>query len=99
MNEKTIESLYERNAHYTFSFSEVVSPAFESFHPKEVLMIEKDDEWFCGLRANHFVVMSGWSEQYGDDFTVTIVMANHKGDMGYTVIVSIKEGILIDKTL
>lgn len=49
------------------------------FHATEVAMIEKEDSYFCGLRANHFVVEVGWSESREENVIVYLITCNHKG--------------------
>lgn len=58
---------------------------FNGFHATKVVMVEVDDEYLCGMRANHFVVEIGVSEH--DDYDDNeenvniyfLVSANHKG--------------------
>ena len=54
------------------------------FHAKEVFMIEKDDDYFCGIRADHFVVEVGFSEQRPGK--IYLITANHKGNRCVTMI-------------
>lgn len=54
------------------------------FHAKEVFMIEKDDEYFCGIRADHFVVEIGFSERRPGK--IYLITANHKGHRCVTMI-------------
>ena len=60
------------------------------FHTQQVFMIEKQDDYFAGIRANHFVIEIGFSE-YGltesnDSNTnllenkYALITANHKGE-------------------
>lgn len=56
----------------------------DSFHPQEVLKISKDDEYYCGSRANTFVVMFGWDEDSGYEKTI-LIHSNHKGNLHYTM--------------
>lgn len=59
-----------------------------SFHARTVLKVERDDNYFCGIRANHFAIEVGWSESLlEDDSTVYVVTANHKGVRVVTVFV------------
>lgn len=48
-----------------------------NFHMNELFIIEKDDEYFCGIRANHFCIECGISENYNDRIIV-LITANHK---------------------
>ncbi|WP_415429718.1 hypothetical protein ACMVYQ_05855 [Staphylococcus capitis] len=60
---------------------------YESFHCKEVYMVEKNDSRFCGIRANHFVVEVGYSEEdWGEDYNVFIITGNHKGSRCITIL-------------
>ena len=56
----------------------------DGFHPQEVLKITKDDERYCGSRANTFVVMFGWDEDSGYEKTI-LIHSNHKGSLHYTM--------------
>ena len=57
----------------------------ENFHMVELYLIEGDDEYFCGIRADHFCVEYGWSEFFtnndsdGRDTDLVLITANHKG--------------------
>ena len=56
---------------------------FGSFHSELILGVEKKDDYFCGIRANHFCVEIGWSEMiYG---VFAIVTGNHKGTRVSTI--------------
>lgn len=48
------------------------------FHVQNVYMTTMNDDYFLGMRANHFVIEEGYSEQHGNT-TVYLVSANHKG--------------------
>lgn len=54
------------------------------FHAKKVFMVEKDDEYYCGIRANHFVIEVGYSEMRAG--LIYLVTANHKGNRCVTMI-------------
>lgn len=54
------------------------------FHAENIYTVEKNDEYFCGIRANHFVVEEGWSE-YGDGIYY-LISANHKGARAHTLL-------------
>ncbi|MFI8612247.1 hypothetical protein [Staphylococcus capitis] len=56
----------------------------DGFHPQEVLKVTKDDAYYCGSRANTFVVMFGWDEMSGYEKTV-LIHSNHKGCLHYTM--------------
>lgn len=55
-----------------------------NFHVTNVSMVEKDDEYFVGLRANHFVVEEGWNEKNNNIWY--LVSCNHKGNRAMTLI-------------
>ena len=48
-----------------------------SFHAEKVYMLQENDDYFLGIRANHFVVEEGTSENH--DEIVYLISANHKG--------------------
>lgn len=48
-----------------------------AFHMNELYLVERDDEYFCGIRANHFCVEVGYSEN--DNEKQILISANHKG--------------------
>lgn len=56
------------------------------FHMDEVVLVRKNDDYFCGLRANHFVVEIGWSENKEDHSVVYLITCNHKGLRAMTMI-------------
>ena len=49
------------------------------FHATDVDMVELDDQYFCGIRANHFCIEFGWNEEDDDHMTHILISANHKG--------------------
>lgn len=55
----------------------------KGFHTKDSTIVTRDDDYFVGLRANHFVVEVGYSEQPydgdGEEQRYAIITANHKG--------------------
>ena len=61
--------------------TDIVEPAkfemYTSFHSELVFCVEKNDDYFCGIRANHFSVEIGWTETTPGTFV--IVTGNHKG--------------------
>ncbi|RIO56776.1 hypothetical protein BUZ50_00960 [Staphylococcus hominis] len=59
---------------------------YESFHCQEVYMAERNDDYFCGIRADHFVVEIGKSENTFDNFITFIITANHKGNRCVTIL-------------
>ena len=54
------------------------------FHTSDVDMIVLNDDYFCGIRANHFVIEIGQSEYYEGD--LVLITANHKGTRALTLI-------------
>lgn len=51
----------------------------EFFHPNgETQTILKNDDYFLGNRANHFVIIDGYDEDY-DNVGAFILICNHKG--------------------
>lgn len=49
----------------------------DEFHLKELYMVCRDDDYFCGIRANHFSVEVGINEITNE--RQVLVVANHKG--------------------
>ena len=47
-------------------------------------MIKKDDDYFCGIRADHFVIEVGFSEHRQG--LIYLITANHKGNRCVTMI-------------
>lgn len=60
-----------------------------NFHMQEIFLVYKNDEYFCGIRANHFCIEYGWSENY-DDRTIILITANHKAIRMMTMIYVLK---------
>lgn len=58
----------------------------DRFHPDDVFMVERPDAYFCGLRADHFVVEVGEMEAMGCSNLAFLISANHKGSRGMTLI-------------
>ncbi|MGB4921877.1 MAG: hypothetical protein WBO96_06125 [Enterococcus aquimarinus] len=56
----------------------------DCFHPSKVTTVKKADDYFCGLRADHFIVEEGFSENV--DGIVYLITANHKGSRVMTMI-------------
>ena len=54
------------------------------FHTSDVDMIVLNDDYFCGIRANHFVIEFGQSEYYEGD--LVLITANHQGTRALTLI-------------
>lgn len=54
------------------------------FHTQDASLITEDDNYFVGMRANHFIVEIGYSENpFGEDNIeqkYAIITANHKGN-------------------
>lgn len=50
------------------------------FHPDgHVATIIKDDDYFYGARADHFIIIDGYCEEYGAP--TVMILCNHKGDI------------------
>lgn len=65
--------------------------ALNAFHTQDVVMLELSDEYFCGIRADHFVIEFGWSELYYHDegenpVAQILITANHKGLRALTLL-------------
>lgn len=60
-----------------FGYDEKVDNVVNTFHMTSATVIKTNDDYFCGLRANHFLVEYGWSEE--DEGHLILVTANHKG--------------------
>ncbi|MGY0242251.1 hypothetical protein ACW189_08525 [Limosilactobacillus fermentum] len=51
----------------------------QSFHPNgHMTSINLHDEYFFGVRADHFVFIDGWDEEKEDSI---LMVANHKGKL------------------
>ncbi|MDW4099483.1 hypothetical protein QI260_05985 [Staphylococcus saprophyticus] len=89
---KLIESLYLKHKsektitinNFLHSLSQKDIELLDGFHTSEVVVVDKNDDYFCGARANTFVVMLGWDEHldYND---VILIQSNHKGNMHFTM--------------
>jgi hypothetical protein len=49
------------------------------FHMQETALITLDDEYFCGMRADHFAIEFGYSEDDELGLDYVLISANHKG--------------------
>lgn len=61
----------------------------EGFHMQELYLLEENDDYFCGIRANHFCVEYGFSEyiqEAGKDCSLILITANHKGNRAMTLL-------------
>ena len=67
-----------------FHESVSMSDISQSFHPKNCRLHIENDEYFCGLRADTFVVIEGYCEW--EHYDVILVLANHKGTLGYVML-------------
>lgn len=56
------------------------------FHVQKVFMVEKDDEYLAGIRANHFVIEEGWTEIKGYENKIVVITGNHKGSRMTTIV-------------
>jgi len=82
MLEEKIEEIIKEHGTQPRLIFEKPQWSIETFHPTNVKMVERDDSWFCGMRANHFVVIAGWNEEDYDLYSI-MVIANHKGELKY----------------
>ena len=63
-----------------------ISPILETFHMQEVYLVTTNDDYLCGIRANHFSVEFGYSELGTDDNqSVILITGNHKGNRCLTL--------------
>lgn len=87
MNIKTLEKILENklkaNGYTRVSVGEECE-ALDLFHAEDVFLVTRDDDYFCELRADHFVVEIGWTEAdlpiNGVEQNYCVVTANHKGN-------------------
>ncbi|MCL2298560.1 MAG: hypothetical protein FWC27_00235, partial [Firmicutes bacterium] len=49
----------EYNATDGFTVADYCTSAFSSFHPQAIRMVLRDDAYYLGCRADHFVLMFG----------------------------------------
>lgn len=85
--EGTITSIYKDKDNVLFEgimFDDIgkdIISILESFHMKELFMLELEDDYFCGIRANHFCIEYGYNEHFlgKDNYGLILVTANHKG--------------------
>ena len=68
-----------------FTVADYCESPFCGFHPEAVRVIARDDDYYLGRRADHFVLIFGWSEALldQDDQECVLCLTNHKG--GVTV--------------
>ena len=66
----------ERLAKYLKKADESI---FDGFHPLAVRMVIKADDYYLGTRADHFVLLFGYTESIGDGETCVVCISNHKG--------------------
>ena len=55
----------------------IIPNEFNAFHCKELLIVVRNDDYFCGLRADHFGVELG--EVEGEEGRWSLITCNHKG--------------------
>lgn len=86
--EKLIEKSCKNNALiYGKSLTDLTKDdmhILSGFHTSDVDMIVLNDDYFCGIRADHFVIEFGSSEHYKGD--LILITANHKGSRSLTLI-------------
>ncbi|OJF91407.1 hypothetical protein [Alkalibacterium sp. 20] len=72
---KSLEKIIDAKSIYEMSKEDIFD--MNSFHASEVYMLTEEDDRFLNIRASHFVVESGYSENHaGKCF---LISANHKG--------------------
>jgi hypothetical protein len=81
---KSIRSVLAIDAESIRNLSEEQFFKLDCFHMIRSCVIEKKDTYFCGIRADHFVVEEGFSEDVDD--VVYLITANHKGNRVMTMI-------------
>ena len=91
---KAIQSLYEKAKesddvffkkslfHSVFFDTENIEE-LNSFHPKCVKLINLDDDYLCDIRADTFIIMTGFTETKNERDCV-VVQGNHKGQLSFT---------------
>jgi len=50
-----------------------------AFHMEDIGLVTLNDEYFCGMRANHFAIEFGYSEYDELGLNYILISANHKG--------------------
>lgn len=94
---KTISELYNTqkdtciNAKLLSELEQQDIEELDAFHAQDVVMLELPDEYFYGIRADHFVIEFGWSELYYHDegknpVAQILITANHKGKRALTLL-------------
>lgn len=58
-------------------YGEIIPDEFNAFHCKGLLIVVRNDDYFCGMRADHFVVELG--EVEGEEGRWALITCNHKG--------------------
>ena len=74
----------EFNGNDGFTVADYCESPFAGFHPQAVRMVTRNDEYYLGYRADHFVLIFGQSEVLGDDYSwgdCVVCLANHKGGL------------------
>jgi hypothetical protein len=75
-----------------FSVSDYTESPLSGFHPETIRMALKNDEYFLGCRANHFVLIFGTTEADEYFFEDCVVcLANHKGGLQIRVFAFVEE--------
>lgn len=77
--DNTIISLIERqwDDSSRYMYDAPADMVLQQFHMIATICFHLDDEYFCGIRANHFLVEYGYTEASEENYFV--VTANHKG--------------------
>ncbi|MDR1051411.1 MAG: hypothetical protein LBP95_10110 [Deltaproteobacteria bacterium] len=58
---------------------------FEWFHQKCIRTVLKDGDRYLGMRAEHFLLIYGWSESKELSGDCVVVLSNHKGRMNTNI--------------
>lgn len=80
-----LEFFYHLGLHKMYSMDDAQIPiSIKTFHPSTSRVHIEKDNWFCGIRADHFVITEGWDES---DWTESIlIMGNHEGTLRFTLL-------------
>jgi hypothetical protein len=74
-----LEKVEELNGLEGFTAEGYTESPFSGFHPKAVRMAVKNDEYCLSVRAEHFVLIYGWSEALDWYNCCAVCLASHKG--------------------
>ena len=82
--EECLFAVEELSGSNDFSVGDPFESPLVDFHPNTVRMVEKNDDLYLGYRANHFVLIFGYSE-FPTFEDCVVCLANHKGGLCITV--------------